>query len=94
MATEPERRTVPYTVYTTAMNFVEKLREHPLPSKIDKSLMTNLSYATQKPLLSALRAMDLIAEDGTPTPKLGKLASADSKQRPPIIGELVRETYP
>jgi hypothetical protein len=94
MAAEPERRSVPYTVYATAINFLEKLKEHPLPQKIDKSLMPNLSYATQPQLLAALKCMGLIADDGSPTAKMGRLVAADAKQRPAIIGEVVRETYP
>ena len=55
-----ERTLPPYVAYATFKNFVDSLKTSGLPSRIDKSVMTNLAGGTQSQLIVALRWMGLI----------------------------------
>jgi len=93
MSEQPEQGAVPYVSYVTAKNFIDGLSEHPLPTKINRSLMSNLAYSVQPQLLAALRYLDLITADGTPTDKLAQLVQAKDKPRAQLMAKIVKEAY-
>ena len=85
--------TPPYVSYKTFMGFLEGLGE-PLPSRIDRSLMSSMSGGTQSHLQQALRATGLVAEEGVPTERLRKFHRTTDDERKAEIHEMVRSTYP
>ena len=80
MATKPHKTPPPpYVSYSSFRNFINKLGESTVPSRIDKSVMTNLSGSTQYALLPALHWLGLIESDGTPDDVLKDLATANDE---------------
>ncbi len=87
-------RTPPYTSYRTFKTFIEDLREHGLPSRIDRSVLTRFSGVVGTQLTHALRFLGLIEDDGRPTQRLRELANAEDAGRwPETLLELLRQEY-
>jgi hypothetical protein len=81
-----------YVSYRTFLSFLESLRES-APARIDRSLLTSFSGTMQNQLLSALRYLGLIAEDGTTHPSFARLVRSEGTERRVILNEIVREAY-
>lgn len=94
MSAELERKTPAYASYRSFQNYLEHLRKHPLPSRIDKSVMSHLNYGTRTSLLGTLRYLDLITQDDTPTTRLEQLVQAEERDRAPILAKMVKDAYP
>jgi hypothetical protein len=76
MADTQDKLTAPYLPYQTLLTFVESLREHPLPQRIDKSLMSTLSGATQSQIMTCLRFLGLVSAQDAPLAALKALVDA------------------
>jgi len=63
------------------------------PTRIDKSYLDNQSGATQTAILSGLRSIGLIDEDGRLTEAFKKLVVADDAQRKQAVAELLGSQY-
>ena len=57
-------RTAPYTSYRTFNTFIEDLREHGVPSRIDRSVLPRFSGVVGGQLMHALRFLGLIDDEG------------------------------
>ena len=67
----------PYVSYRTFRNFLELLKEG-LPARIDRSVwVPRYSGTTGQQLMTALKSLLLINENGTPTEKLENLEFAE-----------------
>jgi hypothetical protein len=87
-------RTPPYTSYRTFKTFIEDLREHGVPSRIDRSVLTRFSGVVGTQLMHALRFLGLIEDDGRPTQRLKELVSAHgAADWPEKLLELLRQEY-
>lgn len=85
----------PYGAYKTFVAFIEGLRKHELPSRIDRSVMSSLSGSAQSGLQSALAYFKLVLESGQPTERLRDLVKADTlPERRKILKTMVEEGYP
>ena len=94
MSDEKLDKTTPaYIPWRTFRSFVNGLRETRLPSQINRSVMSNLSYSTQAQLLAALRFLELIDSNGTPQPILSRLTDASEEEQPAVIKELITQRY-
>lgn len=87
------KNTPPYVSYKTLNNFLEGLRQG-IPSHIDRSVLPTLSGSSQAQLLTALKALDLISEDGTVTELLAELVHADNQERRDLWKKILQHTYP
>lgn len=85
-------RKPPYVTFKTFENFIDKLRAGVIPSRIDKSFIT-LSGSNTSWLLSALKYLGLIEDDGTPTDALQRLVAADGDEQRKLFKELCDERY-
>lgn len=85
-------RLPPYVPYRTFSNFLDGLKVG-MPSHIDKSVMPSISGGMQSWLISALKSMKLIGDDGVPSPMLRKLATAEADTRKNLLQELFGSTY-
>ncbi len=83
--------TPPYGSFRTLMNLVTKM-EDGLPSRIDRSYMSNLPGSTQSQLLAGMRSLGLIDGSGYPSDTLKRMV-ANPGEREAIIGDLVRSHY-
>jgi Family of unknown function (DUF5343) len=87
-------RTAPYTSYRTFKTFIEDLREHGVPSRIDRSVLTRFSGVVGGQLMHALRFLGLIDDEGRPTQLLGELANAHGGAEWPVtLSQALREAY-
>jgi hypothetical protein len=90
-----ENFTPPYPAFKTFTNFLEGLEEkqQQFPPRIDRGYLRGLSGVSQSQLLAALRAFELIDEEGNVTPALKELA-INPDDRPSLVGNIVRTYYP
>src|SRR5271163_794479 len=87
-------RTAPYTSYRTFKTFIEDLREHGVPSRIDRSVLTRFSGVVGTQLMHALRFLGLIDDEGRPTQLLGELANTQGGAEWPVtLSQALREAY-
>ena len=87
-------RTPPYTSYRTFKTFIEDLREHGVPSRVDRSVLTRFSGVVGMQLTHALRFLGLIEDEGRPTPRLRQLVSAENAERwREALLDLLRREY-
>jgi len=71
-----KRPAASYISYQTLGTFIAPLKEHVIPTRIDKSLLKSMSGAVQGQLMSSIRFLGLIDENSRPTPVLKELVSA------------------
>jgi hypothetical protein len=87
-------RLAPYVPVATLHSFLERIRWVTTPKKVDKKLLDD--YGIPEPnksaLLSALKFLGLIEDDGTPTSLLRKLQSSGDEFRS-NLEEVVRKSY-
>ena len=81
MATEASEvtggyKTPPYVAFKTFNTLIEDLKEHGLPTQIDRSVLRRFSGGVGSQLVSALRALRLITDDNKPTTWLQALVAA------------------
>jgi hypothetical protein len=93
---ESEKRVAaPYISYQTIKTFIAPLKEHVIPNRIDKSLLRSFSGAVQAQLMTALKFLRLINEDGTPSESLKKLVSAYGTDNwEEELQGVLRDSYP
>lgn len=84
----------PYVGYKTFSNFIDGFRQNGLPSRIDRSIMPNISGGYQKQLLNALEYLDFITEDGTVRPNFRDFISARGEMQVIKLQEVLRIGYP
>lgn len=86
----------PYTAYSTLQGFLISLRENGgVPSRIDKSLLSKKSGSAQAAILSALKSLKLIDEEGVPTQALHRLIDAsDQDIYTRELRKVLESTYP
>lgn len=83
----------PYVSYKSLRNFLDSFRQG-LPSHVDRSLMKSLSGALQSQLLSALRSLQLIEEDGTVTSMFAALVTAEETEKQKLLRQILERSYP
>ena len=87
-------RTAPYTSYRTFKTFIEDLREHGVPSRIDRSVLTRFSGAVGGQLMHALRFLGLIDDEGRTTQRLRELVIAHGgAQWPETLSHTLHPAY-
>ncbi len=87
-------KTPPYTSYRTFKTFIHDLREHGVPSRVDRSVLTRFSGVVGTQLMHALRFLGLIEDHGRPTQRLKELVDADGGGHwPEKLLELLRQEY-
>jgi hypothetical protein len=83
----------PYFPWNALISLVQRMATEEPPTRIDKSYLDNHSGATQTAILSGLRWLGLIGEDGRLTDAFTRLVEADDAQRKEAIGDLLRSRY-
>ncbi len=94
MATQSEKRpSPPYVSYSSFKSFISGLGESTVPSRVDKTVMSNYSGSTQYALLPALQWCGLIEKDGTPSELLHNLANAKDDDFGKLLKPMAEEKY-
>jgi hypothetical protein len=73
---ENKRVAPPYVAYPTFKNMLSGFKEHVLPARIDRTVLSNFSGIVGSQLLTALRFLDLIDGQNHPKPGLRVLVDA------------------
>ena len=93
MTTTPKPAFVPpYVSWTTLINLLNKLGEGALPNRIDKGLLDTYSGATQAQVLSTMRGLDMIGDNGKIQPRLIRLVN-EPDQRKGVWREILDQYY-
>lgn len=97
MADEGESRaqvSPPYIAFQSLKTLLTGLKEHGVPSRIDRSVLTNFSGAVGSQVITALRFLKLINGENNPQTRLHTLVEAygtDTWQAE--LGGVIREAY-
>ena len=92
--TSPTPTIPPYVPYRTFRNFLEFLGEG-VPARIDRSVWgQRASGSTGIQLMTALRVLELVDDDGRPTEDLEHLAGLEGDERRAALTTLLRRHYP
>ena len=87
-------RKPPYTSYQTLKTMAQQMNEHGLPSRIDRSVLTNFSGAVGTQLLTALKFLNLTDNDGHPTDALNELVTSyGTEEWSKNLSDIVRKAY-
>lgn len=73
---DDQRRIPPYIPFQTFKTLIQDLKEHGIPARIDRSVLTRFSGQTGTQLMTALRFLHLIDKDGRPTEALPAIVTA------------------
>jgi hypothetical protein len=93
MATETKKtESPPYIAYGTFLSFIKGLQKTGIPSRIDKSLLRNMSGGNQSALLAALRWFQLIDEVGAHGARLEALVNA-GEDAAKQLGKILPDAY-
>lgn len=97
MSEELERRPVPpYVPWRTFETYIDSLAAFgpSMPNVIDRDSMRTFSGSMQSWLLSALRSLRMIDENGEPKPRLKQIVEATPENRKPLYRHLIEVEYP
>lgn len=84
----------PYVPYRTFRNFLEQLREG-IPARIDRSVWgARYSGSSGIQLMTALKVLELVDEDGRPQPRLEQLVKAEGDERRRLLRSILEAHYP
>jgi hypothetical protein len=84
----------PYATFSAFVNFLNKLRDTGVPSRIDPSVFGNASGSLSYSIISALKFLKLIDENGTPSQQFIDLVGAKDEGRGVLIRPLIQKNYP
>ncbi len=87
------KRFPPYLSYKTLRNFLDSLGPTIVPTRIDRSVLASKSGSNQVLLLSALKYLNLITDNGLATPDLQKLVKAEGPDRQKVWANIMAKAY-
>lgn len=84
-----------YVSYGTFKNTIRQLGQHGhLPTRIDASVLKQMSGSARTQFLTAMKFFHLVDKDGTPSPVLKGLAQADDAGWKSMMKPLIERAYP
>ena len=89
---EPATASPPYGVFATFRNSIKQLSGG-MPNQIDRTVFPGTAWTAQSQLLTGLRALGLIDDEGRPTQRLRELAVPDEATQKQALERLIREHY-
>jgi hypothetical protein len=95
MTERNERRTAAYLPWKTLMAIFAMLSGGQMPHRIDRSMFPSYSGSVVAQVLGGLRFLELIDDDGAPTPLLESIvaASGDESAQKPLIRQMIERSY-
>lgn len=93
--TDEKTLSPPYIGYGSFQGFINTLKEHPLPDRIDRSVFGSMSGGLAYGLLSALKFLGLISANGTPDPLLHRMVEAQTEEEmQATLRATLEQSYP
>lgn len=84
----------PYTSFQSIKTMLAQFKEHALPDRIDRSVLTNFSGAVGSQILTALKFLRLTDQQGHPTAALRSLVDAYGTDEYPIaLKAIIEDAY-
>jgi len=84
----------PYATFASFTNFLNKLRDTSVPDRIDPSVFGSASGSISYSVIASLKYLNLIDDEGTPSPRFGTLVKATDEERKALLREVIEESYP
>lgn len=84
----------PYAAFPSFLNFINKLRDTQVPSRIDPSVFGNASGSLSYSIIAALKSLKLIRADGVPEQAFVDLVQADDEARKALMMNVLAAGYP
>lgn len=94
MADQTKFQCPPYATFSAFINFINKLRDTTVPSRIDPSVFGNASGSISYSIIAALKVLKLIGADGVPTRTFIDLVNEDEEHRKPLLRAAMAQAYP
>lgn len=88
----PQGFVPPYISFSTLTGLFEKMEDKAPPPRIDRSYLDNMSGGYQTAVITALKSLDLIGDQGEITPALIEIVQ-NPDLRPKAMGAILREKY-
>ncbi|MDR3772766.1 MAG: DUF5343 domain-containing protein [Terracidiphilus sp.] len=92
-AADKKKPAPPYVAYKTLRNFLDRFKQG-LPGRIDRGLMGSMSGAAQSQVITALRFLGMISENGLPTKLMQRYATGEEEDRRAALFEMLMGAYP
>jgi hypothetical protein len=90
---QTKKPSAPYIAWRTFTSFIGNIHGK-VPLQVDPSILRNLSGTARSQLISALKSLDLIDDDGIVQDSLKKLADAfNTPQWKSVLGEFLTKAY-
>jgi len=84
----------PYSSFKTLLGFIGGLKKTILPDQVDLGVLRSYSGSVAKQLITTLKYLALIEENGTTTTKLNELVDAyETPQWKPVLSKMMTEAY-
>ncbi|MBI4220543.1 MAG: DUF5343 domain-containing protein [Chloroflexi bacterium] len=84
----------PYVPYRTFRNFLEILLKEGIPARIDRSVWgERVSGSNGIQVMTALKVLGLIDQEGRPSPDLEKLVKLEGDARRKVLRAILERTY-
>jgi hypothetical protein len=93
MADKTKKSSPPYATFGSFVAFLNKLRETGIPHRIDPSVFGNASGSISYSVIAALKFLNLIDDQGSPSADFTALASATDDQRPALFKPILQKGY-
>jgi hypothetical protein len=91
---ESEAKTPPYVSFKTVKTLIQELDEHGIPARLDRSVLTRFSGTVRTQLMTALRFLGLINDEGIPTDRLAMLVGHYGDGAwPPALRDVLVSAY-
>jgi Family of unknown function (DUF5343) len=84
----------PYATWAAFLNFLNKLRDTTIPSRIDPTVFGNASGSVTYSIIAALKFLKLINAEGDPSPLFLKLVKASDEDRKAVMAGIIKANYP
>lgn len=94
MAEKTVNHSPPYATFASFINFLNKLRETQVPSRIDPSVFGNASGSLSYSIIAALKSLKLINAEGVPTPAMIEFVKASDDERKVLMQGILKVGYP
>ena len=94
MAEKTVTHSPPYATFASFMNFLNKLRETQIPSRIDPSVFGNASGSLSYSIIAALKSLKRISAEGLPTSEFVNFVRATDEDRKPMMLTILKVGYP
>lgn len=94
MAEKQKTPSPPYATFSAFLNFINKLRDTQVPSRIDPTVFGNASGSLSYSIIAALKSLKLISADGKPAAELVSFVKASDDDRKALMQAILREGYP